>query len=227
MILVTCSILPAMSIYSRRTNLKAKKRQLLSGFMAFLGFFGIVTKHQLAHAEHDFSNHSAAHHVGECYAGGIIFYVNKTPNAPRGERGLVVARADLVNSFAWDTNPSGQDVPKTQAGLFGGKFNESTILSTMSGSRAQAVSAARRYTDGTYHDWYLPAQHELSTLYFQALARGPKFWTACGGVVPSAATYWSSTQDGAINAWGVSFAGGVVVVAHKNNSFLVRPVRAF
>lgn len=173
------------------------------------------------------NNNAALHHVGDCYGGGVIFYVNKTPHAPVGERGLIVAKADLLRSFAWDTNPAGQDVPKTQATLFGGRVNSEMIISTIGTSRAQAVSAARHYTDGTYHDWYLPAQHELSNLYFQAIARGSKFWTTCGATEPSAATYWSSTQDGAINAWGVSFAGGVVILAHKNNSFLVRPIRAF
>ena|SRR3990167_9578004 len=166
------------------------------------------------------------HHVGDCYGGGVIFYVNNTANAPVGQRGLIAGASDVVGSFSWDTNPAGQDVPKTQTTLFSGAANSATIASQI-GARAQAVAASRHYTDGTYHDWYLPSQNELSTLYFNALTHGPKFWTTCSGSAPSAATYWSSTQDGVINAWGVSFAGGVIVVAHKNNPFLVRPIRAF
>ena len=203
--------------------MKACQRLLIALLGAFV-VFPVFAKTNSAPTK---LNEATVHHVGECYGGGVIFYVNKTPNAPAGLRGLIAANADVAGSFAWDTKANGQEVLKTEARLFSGDVNSARIVGQIGSARAQAVSTSYHYTDGTYHDWYLPSQTELSTLYFHALAKGSSFWTHCGATVPSAATYWSSTQEGLTNAWGVSFAGGVVVVAHKNNSFLVRPIRAF
>ena len=167
------------------------------------------------------------YHVGDCYGGGVIFYVNKSPNAVPGQQGLIVAPADVASSFPWDTQAGGQDVATTQPVLFTGCTNTTDTLTKLGKSRAQAASAAHSYTDGQYHDWVLPSQMELSTLYFQAAASGPSFWTNCKATPPSGATYWTSTQSDPKNAWGVSFAGGVVVIANKNNPLLVRAVRVF
>jgi hypothetical protein len=40
--------------------------------------------------------------------------------------------------------------------------------------------------------------------------------------------YWSSSQDGAYEAWGLNFADGTQYGYYpKPNTFYVRPVRAF
>ena len=167
------------------------------------------------------------HYVGECFGGGIVFYVNKSPDAPVGQQGLIVAPTDVASSFPWDTKSGGVDVPATQPALFTGCTNTTATIKQLGASRAQAVMAAHNYTEGTYHDWSLPSQMELSTLYFQAAASGPDFWKQCKATPLSAATYWTSTQSNPTSAWGVSFAGGVVVIANKNNPLLVRAIRGF
>ncbi len=167
------------------------------------------------------------HHIGDCYGGGVVFYIHKDTHAPAGQRGLISAPTDTVGSFNWDIQAGGQDVPKTQAPLFTGTKNTQSIIAKVGKNRAQAASAATNYAYGSYHDWYLPSQHELSTMYFSSLTSGANFWKKCGATAPSAATYWSSTQHGASDAWAVSFAGGIVVVAKKNNPLMVRAVRAF
>ena len=193
---------------------------LLESFVVFSGLAATTAVQPTAKV-------APKHYVGECFGGGVVFYVNKSPTAPVGQRGLIVAPIDVKGSFPWDTKVNSIDLPLTQPALFTGCTNTSETIKQVGASRAQAMAAAQAYTEGTYHDWSLPSQMELSTLYFQAAASGPEFWTNCKATPLSGATYWTSTQSNPSSAWGVSFAGGVVVIANKNSPLLVRAVRVF
>ncbi len=171
---------------------------------------------------------AVAHHVGDCYGGGVIIYMNDETSSSAKQHGLIAALADIPKSFEWDTQASHQSTVKTRATLFTGSKNTSAIISTIGANRARAASATQHYSQGNYHDWHLPSKDELSMMYWQPMTHGgDKFWTTCGGTALSGATYWSSTQSKSLQAWGLSFAGGVVVVANKQSPLLVRAIRAF
>ena len=173
------------------------------------------------------NNSTATHRVGDCFGGGVITYINGAKTVGK-QHGLIAALADIPKSFEWDTQANKQSTVKTGSSIFTGRSNTTTAISKIGAERAHAASAALHYTDGKFHDWYLPSKDELSTMYWQAITHGrEKFWKNCGGTSLSGATYWSSTQSTPIKAWGLSFAGGVVVTANKTSPLLVRAVRAF
>ena len=173
------------------------------------------------------SSTAIAHPVGSCYGGGVVFYVNTTPNAPVGQQGLIAALTDVSNAtYLWNTNPSSIN---TATALFTGASNTAIILQSPDGQagNTQAAIAANGYTEGTYHDWYLPSQSELSQLQIQLNTTSTLF-TKCTGTNPSSANqYWSSSRYDTDNAWYISFGNGVVYVNPVNTSYLVRAIRAF
>lgn len=190
------------------------------------------------------SKSSVGPHVGSCYGGGVVFYVNTTPGAPVGQRGLIAALGDATSGCTgspsgtcyWDTlGGNTSTFGATGQTYFSGSTNTTNIITAIGTTRAEAANAANTYTDGTYYDWYLPSQGELAAMFFQALTNGTgSFWTNCSGTAPSKDLYWSSTQTnqgiGPNGAWFTYFntiyAGTVGYVA-TNNPFGVRAVRAF
>jgi hypothetical protein len=80
-----------------------------------------------------------------------------------------------------------------------------------------AKDAGERFVDGGFSDWYLPGKWELNELY--------KHKSVVGGFADG--IYWSSTEDGAGNAWLQVFNGGYQGQNGKAGSFRVRAVRAF
>ncbi len=178
------------------------------------------------------SNPAIAHPVGSCYGGGVVYYVNPDANAAAGQRGLIVSLTDAgtPSTYAWGPNPT-DPVINTSAKYFTGLQNTVNI-EARSTADFPAANAANSYTSTATCDtctpWYLPAQDELATLYFQS-TNVTNFGTACAGYsAPSNVNaYWSSTQSDANNAWGVGFGSGSVGFGFLNGTFRVRPVRAF
>ena len=80
-----------------------------------------------------------------------------------------------------------------------------------------AIKAAADYTNNGKTDWHLPSKDELNQLYSQK--------TTVGGF--SAGYYWSSSEVGALIAWGRSFINGLQDPSLKSSTLYVRPVRAF
>ena len=204
-------------------------------FCIFLSFSSSLPI--LAYAEGKTSENksaSIAHPLGSCYGGGIIFYLNTTPNAPAGQRGLIVALSDAstgcnspTGTCVWDITGFTAKLIAPHRDYFSGAENTKEILKALGESRAQAAYAASQYKGGGYSDWYLPAQKELSELYTQVSSTGENFWTGCGGSVPSAGSYWSSTQLNTRVAWGIAFANGNVPYGVTTSSLGVRAIRAF
>lgn len=173
---------------------------------------------------------AVAHPVGSCYGGGVVYYVNPDANAPTGERGLIVSLTDAAGTYEWGPNPTAPEI-NTSAEYFTGLQNTTTIVEASSTRSFPAANAANAYTStqtcDTCTPWYLPAQDELATLYFQS-TNVTNFGVACGGyTAPAAAGYWSSTQVAPSSAWFVGFDFGFVTTAGLTNAFRVRPVRAF
>jgi hypothetical protein len=112
----------------------------------------------------------------------------------------------------------------TGAGVvIGTGYQNSLDIVAQSGNSAatSAAVAVRAYTGGSKNDWFLPSQNELAQLYAQK--------TSVGGFVNYDywSSYWSSSEDGAYNAWSQSFNSGGQRNSLKISVFYVRPVRAF
>lgn len=136
-----------------------------------------------------------------------MFYTSPTVGAPVGKQGLIAAGT-------------------TQRPLFTGASNTSNLL--LAGS-TPAASVAHSYSDGIYHDWYLPSQDELNLLNIQFNSNANLF-TGCQGTSPlTGDSYWSSSQYVADNttAYFVNFANGVSSVEPMTNVHFVRAIRAF
>jgi hypothetical protein len=105
----------------------------------------------------------------------------------------------------------------TKAIIDQGNTNPSTSAAARADSYSETIGGV------SYDDWFLPSEEELSQLYIQKDAVGMVF---------NGASYWSSTSTGGLN-------GRYLVVTHvsatpggfsgelKNNTFYVRPIRAF
>jgi Protein of unknown function (DUF1566) len=193
---------------------------------------------------------SLTHPVGSCYGGGVVFYRNPDLNAPAGQRGLIVAPSDsdgttngttLITGCSgspvvcrWDTTGNTL-VVGTESLYFTGEENTQDILDTPTFTGTwSAAEAAEAYnttnpppTCEGCTAWYLPAQDELATLYFQS-HNMPGFGADCTGFTALAVSaYWSSTQLNDLSAWFADFSNGKVTSRNTDNQLQVRPVRAF
>ncbi len=82
---------------------------------------------------------------------------------------------------------------------------------------SDAKAACNRLVSNGYSDWFLPNRWQLNQLYLRK--------DDVGGF--AAADYWSSTEDGAGNAWNQSFRNGYQGQGSKSDFSRVRAVRAF
>ena len=177
---------------------------------------------------------SSTYSVGSCYEGvGVVFYVNPTPNAPAGNRGLVVALNDTHdnctgpnNTCFWDKKGSTVHGKKALAmHYFTGADNTSELVA-LGSAHTEAANAANAYGSG----WYLPAQDELATLYYQS-HNIANFGAACGYIEPltTGTAYWTSSQISFAPGyvWAVYFDTGFIDNYVTRTSFLVRPILAF
>jgi formylglycine-generating enzyme required for sulfatase activity len=82
---------------------------------------------------------------------------------------------------------------------------------------SDAKAACNNFVSGGFSDWRLPTKDELNKLYFNI--------SVVGGF--AAYYYWSSTENGADNAWGQYFGSGYQYQYGKPDTFRVRAVRAF
>ncbi len=173
-----------------------------------------------------------AHPVGSCYGGGVVFYLNKASNPPVGHRGLIAALVDVADdNFAWTLS----DAPtiNTSSLYFSGSDNTKLILAAV---ESPAADAAAKFTTAatcpTCSAWYLPAQDELATLFFES-SNLVNFWNnpSCPGNAPESLPYWSSSQyhypANITTAWSVHFGTGYVTNSPAMYPYRVRAIRSF
>jgi hypothetical protein len=172
-----------------------------------------------------------------------VFYVNEA-NAT-GSRYLEAALSGWNTgadpALKWGVNIGGVDCSTLNiAGAVGtaigtGLANTTAITTACTAAQAPAAWAARNYTGGglATGSWFLPSQLELNQLcrYASSQVFDAAATTCTGSSTPiggfAAAYYWSSSQNGANNAWARDFADGYQDNDYKNNALNVRPVRAF
>ena len=127
-----------------------------------------------------------------------------------------------INDF-YDLVPglSETDVDETDWAIGRGRKNTALILDSIDNPATNAPAAYYCYNYDISNDWFLPSLNELKMLYQNKDAAGIT-------VLDSSMNHWSSSQSALYTAWCLTFSDGSDISAHaKDNSFLVRPIRAF
>ena len=172
--------------------------------------------------------------------GGIVFYDAGTKQL--WGRYLEAAPTDYqVNGsraiVVWGCLGTSTDATATAIGT--GKANTATILTkcTTAGIAADVTNKYSTSTAGA-GQWFLPSKDELNELC-KIFSNGRTdtadyrdYQNGCtGNTSPTggfaADVYWSSSELNAFIAWYQSFYNGSQYINNKNNTFYVRPVRAF
>jgi hypothetical protein len=170
--------------------------------------------------------------IGTAYGGGVIAYILQ-PDDPGYDanllHGLIAATVDINGGAAWIDAGAGYSATGAVATAIGtGLANTNSIINNQ-GAGTYAAKICHDYSDGTYHDWYLPSEEELIKLYLNRVAIG-----GLGGTSTLSRPYWSSTdytpQTPAVVSAGaryIEFGNGAHNGGDKRSIFNVRPVRTF
>ncbi len=152
-------------------------------------------------------------------AGGLIFYDKGV--CSEGWRYLETAIEDIefnpgVYGFPWGC--SGTFICGTSAAIGTGD-NNTEIVTNACFDPVFAAKAADMYEFNGYTDWFLPSRGEMNQMYNNLFLNG---W---GGFAD--ASYWTSTEDLANNAWMKSFPSGFEISNLKSDTRRVRAIRKF
>lgn len=146
-------------------------------------------------------------YVGEKYGGGIIFYIDAS-----GQHGLIAAKVDL-GGLQW-YNGVFNVTGATGKNLGDGQKNTHKIIAAQGKSGSYAALACAKYKASGFSDWYLPSQQELLKL-------------SRSNVIPTSATYWSSSETDSVNAIAVLMDDSYFYPDPKSHDWGVRPIRSF
>lgn len=188
------------------------------------------------HAKTAESLSSSKHYIGELFGGGIVFWVDDT-----GEHGLIASLDDLAgsNGVAWSA-VTNIEIGSTAQDMTNGRQNTEAMVQQNS-TPGNAATLCNSYTNpnfgtGTFSDWYLPSNRELSILFSQDISinyvldndsNSSSSGLAHENVPPTNGRYWSSTENNSENAWGYHAGFGHAINSPKNTTMRVRAIRAF
>ena len=169
------------------------------------------------------------HKVGECYGGGVVYWINPDPAAPVGRRGLIVALKDATNSVS-DKFALMTSTTFAPPGLLRKNFTGLQNTEILYNAGSPAATAARanngdtsKYTCNYCTDWHIPSQEELMLLYAQLKIHEDTMnylFKSCGGISPlpndlsQYKSYWSSSvrystsSSPTMYGWNVVFSDG-------------------
>ena len=151
--------------------------------------------------------------IGQQYAGGIIFYIDKT-----GQHGLVCATYDQNSSVAWRSNAEKSLSNGPGVALYSGKSNTSRIFNSQGYGNYAAIICYDLTFNG-YSDWYLPSIDELILMYENLKLQ------KIGGFVDGG--YWSSSEVNSDEAYVKEFRLGYSISSKKFEKHHVRAARTF
>jgi hypothetical protein len=134
---------------------------------------------------------------------------------------IIMALADISSGITWGLN--GTNVSNCES-TWDGKTNTAAIVS-IPGSGGFAASICDASTDNGQTDWYLPAIDELSMIWQNRFLINLNVGVTPGFNSLVIASYWSSTELNANDAWAFSFGNGYPNFINKNSSTYVRAVR--
>ncbi len=131
-----------------------------------------------------------------------------------------------ANSIYTETGVALATIKGLHRGLFGGQAATDAIIAKHSGVAPDlfAAGVADSYTAPSFNgvtksDYYLPTKDEIDLMQKNLNNVG------VGGFVDN--SYWSSSEYAAGIAWYQLFIDGTQNASNKNNTYYVRPVRAF
>ncbi|NCA77507.1 MAG: DUF1566 domain-containing protein [Alphaproteobacteria bacterium] len=152
------------------------------------------------------------YHIGQNFAGGIIFYIDST-----GLHGLIAAPTDQSIAAQWGC--SSKTIGGTSTGIGSGQANTTRIVNGCSTAGIAARICDDLFMNG-YGDWFLPSQDELNQMYLQQ--------NVIGGF--TSGFYWSSSEstfNPSTSAYLQGFPGGNQYGGRKYDTYHVRAIRAF
>ena len=189
--------------------------------------------------------------------GGIVFYVAsaffispvsscdtnclylEAASQTWGNRGITcgaIGTAAVDPKCAWSGNIGTLLGDAAQGTAIGTGYGNTLAITTQSsggGTVDRAATSARAYTGGSKTDWFLPSRGELNELCKYARTQtAVDTATVCArsGILRSgfvADYYWSSSESIASSAILQNFGFGTTASTNKNDTYYVRPVRAF
>ena len=148
-------------------------------------------------------------YLGQDTLGGIVYYIYKDSTGK--QRGLIVSKTE--STAVWQATGVLVNANRTEDGAF------NTNLMTS--------SAAATYIATLGAGWYLPSIDELGLLYYNRYSARKALRAGGFTLLSTSASYWSSTEGNASNAFYFIFYAGHAAANAKPNSFSVRGVRAF
>ena len=180
--------------------------------------------------------------------GGVVFYANPSGFAcgpTLTSTCKYLESAPITGAGAWTDalyNWTGSSahysaIGSDAQGTAIGTGYKNTLAMVSQDSTASRAGTASRGFGGPNNltDWYLPSKDELNALCKWAFSDNVN--TVCnnsgsgsltlvnGGF--SAGDYWSSSEDDETGAWGQDFTSGGQFNYFKDDTYYVRPVRAF
>jgi hypothetical protein len=159
--------------------------------------------------------------IGKQIGGGIVV-AEWDDNGVK--KALVASLTNLSNGIPW-TIPAFQTtiIGGTAQSYTEGSTNTDAIIAQAGGATtAYAAGIARLYLGGSYNDWYLPSNWELSMCY-QSASIVNKVLGLINGF--SYSYYWSSTESSNNLAISQYFPNNNNLTTNKINPFPVRAVR--
>lgn len=148
--------------------------------------------------------------IGDVYQGGYIFHID-----PNGINGLVCDTVDLSTNVWGCEGTSITGAYGTAIGT--GEMNTKSILADCSETYSAADTCNNRIST-IYTDWYLPSKDELDSIYSKLYPGIGDFWSA---------TYWTSSEYDANNAWAKDFSTAANWNSTKSTPHYVRAIRSF
>jgi len=164
--------------------------------------------------------------VGQYYEGGVIYW---TDPAQKNQHGLIADINDQPGAAAYAWSTTNTTTGAINNGAYAGRTNTTIIVN--SGIIAPAASACVNSGAQGYHDWYLPSEMELAMMFVNQMAitqtAKEHGGSAFADINTGNASYWSSIESDAGNAWFFGFLDGLQNINTKNFALGVRCVRAF
>jgi hypothetical protein len=155
---------------------------------------------------------SINHHIGDSYAGGVIFYLDESGG------GLVLYN-QLISFALWGC--IGIDVSGTSTGIGTGKLNNNVTVPSQ--CTVWPISVAKEFVANGFDDWFLPSRDELQLLYTTLDAIGMVNFMK-NDLYKS---FWSSSQDDANKAWRLNINNGTMESVPKTTDSRYVVIRSF
>lgn len=152
-------------------------------------------------------------YLGQDTLGGIVFYIYIGSDG--NQHGLIVNKNE--STAQWQISSTTTNATRSWDGVY------NTGLMTSS----PAATYVNGLTDGGFTDWYLPSIDELSILWHNRFHANNALNAGGFTLLSNTATYWSSTETSAANAFSFYFSNGLTDYNSKPNTYSVRAVRAF